>query len=227
VVRVVDAGSAAALAGLAPGDRIVRAGTRAIRQRIDIEQELASQPATLSIGYERAGEVRDTVLVLEYTNGRANLGLQFSDNEYRTPHLGLGGALARAGSETWDTVVLTVRGIGLLFRGVNLREAVAGPIGIIDLIGSTAESGFSRGFGTGVVAVFELLAFLSVTLFLMNLLPLPALDGGQIVVSLVEVVRRRAVRPRLVWRVQMIGFAFLMVLVLVLTFNDILSKIGR
>lgn len=227
VVRVVAAGSAAALAGLAPGDRIVRAGTRGVRHAIDLYQELAGQPATLSVGYERAGTVRDAVLVLEYTNGQPNLGLQFADLEYRTPRLGPGGAVVRAGGETWDTVVLTIRGIGLLFRGVNLREAVAGPIGIIDLIGTTAASGFSRGLGTGVVALFELLAFLSVTLFLMNLLPLPALDGGQIVVALVEVVRRRAVRPRLVWRVQMIGFSFLVVLVLVLTFNDILLRIGR
>jgi regulator of sigma E protease len=227
VVRVVAPGSAAALAGLAPGDRIVRAGTRVILQRVDLEAELTSQPATLSIGYERAGAVHDTVLVIEYVNGQANLGLQFADSEYRTPRLGLGGALARAGTETWDTVVLTIRGIGLLFRGVNLREAVAGPIGIIDLIGSTAASGFARSLGQGVVRVFQILAFLSVTLFLMNLLPLPALDGGQIVVALVEVVRRRAVRPRVVWRVQMIGFSFLVVLVLMLTFNDILLRIGR
>jgi regulator of sigma E protease len=227
VVRIVAPGSAAALAGLEPGDRIVRAGTRDVQSAIDLAQELTGDPATLSIGYERSGAVNDAVLVLEYTNGQANLGLQFADNEYRTPRLGLGGALAKAGSETWDTMVLTIKGIGLLFRGVNLREAVAGPIGIIDLIGSTAASGFSRGLGTGVAALFELLAFLSVTLFLMNLLPLPALDGGQIVVALVEVVRRRAVRPRLVWRVQMIGFSFLVVLVLVLTFNDILLRIGR
>ena len=227
VVRVVDPGSAAALAGLVPGDRIVRAGTREVRQKYDLLQELAGAPATLSIGYERAGSLSDAVLVLEYPGGRPNLGLQFADTEYRTPRLGLDGALARAGRETWDTMVLTVKGIGLLFRGVNLREAVAGPIGIIDLIGTTAASGFARGFGTGVVATFELLAFLSVTLFLMNLLPLPALDGGQIVVSLVEIVRRRAVRPRLIWRVQLIGFSFLVILVLVLTFNDILLRIGR
>ncbi len=119
--------------------------------------------------------------------------------------------------------MLTVRGIGMLFRGINLREAVTGPIGILDLIGTTAKSGFARGFGPGMLSTFELLAFLSVTLFLMNLLPLPALDGGQIVFSLAEMVRGRAVKPRMIWRVQLIGFSFMMVLFLVLTFNDISS----
>ena len=132
--------------------------------------------------------------------------------------------MGTAAAETWQTAVLTVRSIGLLFRGINLREAVTGPVGIIDVIGSVAQSGFSRGFGTGVVATFDLLAFLSVTLFLMNLLPLPALDGGQIVFALVEMVRGRAVKPRLIWRVQMIGFSFMMVLLFVLTFNDLLRR---
>ncbi|OHD73683.1 MAG: hypothetical protein A2177_06055 [Spirochaetes bacterium RBG_13_68_11] len=114
----------------------------------------------------------------------------------------------------------------MLFRGINLREAVTGPIGILDLIGTTAKSGFARGFGAGMLSTFEILAFLSVTLFLMNLLPLPALDGGQIVFSLVEMVRGRAVKPRMIWRVQLIGFSFLMVLFLVLTFNDFF-RMGR
>ena len=215
-----------ALAGLEPGDRIVRAGSEEVRHTIDLSQALADHPASLPIVFERDGAVRDAVLVLEYNGAQSNLGLEFADQAYRSPRLGPGEALATAAAETWQTVVLTVRGIGLLFRGINLREAVTGPIGIIDIIGSTARSGFARGFGAGVTATFDLLAFLSVTLFLMNLLPLPALDGGQIVFSLVEMVRGRAVKPRLIWRVQMIGFSFMMALFLVLTFNDIF-RMGR
>lgn len=226
VVSAVAAGSAADLAGLRTGDRIVRAGARGVRHAVDLYQELAGLPPTLEIGYERDGTPGGAVLVLEYTDGQPNLGIEFAYLEYRTPRTGLAGALGKAATETWNTVTGTVKGIGLLFRGIDLGKAVAGPIGIIGLIGSTAQSGFSRGFGTGVVAVFELLAFLSVTLFLMNLLPLPALDGGQVAFSVVEMIRGRAVKPRLVWRVQMIGFSFLLVLFLVLTFNDLL-KIGR
>lgn len=226
-ISAVTAGSAAAVAGLRPGDRIVRAGEREVRHVLDLFRELAGEPSVLPIGYERDGGLHEAVLVLEYADGQpSNLGLAFAQTAYRTPRMRTGEAIGKAASETWRTMALTLRGIGLLFRGVDLREAVSGPIGIIGLIGSTAQSGFSRSFGQGVVSTFELLAFLSVTLFLMNLLPLPALDGGQIVFSLVEVVRGRAVKPRLVWRVQIIGFSFLLVLFLVLSFNDVL-KLGR
>jgi regulator of sigma E protease len=227
VVGRVTPGEAADLAGLAAGDRIVRAGAREVRNGIDLYQELTARPSTLAIGITRGGTVREAALVLEYdAGGQPNLGLEFAAKEYPTPRMGLPGALGKAAAETGSTITGTIKGLGLLFRGVNVREAVAGPIGIIGLIGSTAQSGFAKGFGTGVAAVFELLAFLSVTLFLMNLLPLPALDGGQIVFSVVEAIRGRAVKPRLIWRVQMIGLSFLLVLFLVLTFNDLL-RIGR
>jgi regulator of sigma E protease len=226
VVKSVEPGSAAALAGLAPGDWIVRAGTREVRHTIDLSQELAGSPASLPIAYERGGTVREGVLVLEYPDGRANLGIAFAETAYDSPRLNLLEAIGRAAVETWQTGVLTVRGIGLLFRGINLREAVTGPIGIIGIIGTTAASGFSRSFGQGVLSTFELLAFLSVTLFLMNLLPLPALDGGQIVFSLTEMIRGRAVKPRMIWRIQLVGFSFLVVLFLVLTYNDLL-RMGR
>jgi regulator of sigma E protease len=225
VVQTAAPGKAAALAGLAPGDRIVRAGPRAVRHVIDIQAALTERPSTLPIAFERDGAVHEAVLVLEYSGGQSNLGLSFADREYHSPRLSLPTALVRAADETWQTVVLTVRGLGLLFRGINLREAVTGPVGIIGLIGATAQSGFSRSFGYGMLSTFELLAFLSVTLFLMNLLPLPALDGGQIVFSIAEMIRGRAVKPRVIWRVQLIGFSFLVVLFLVLTFNDVL-RIG-
>lgn len=227
VVSQVEPGSAAEVAGLAAGDRIVRAGTREVLQKYDLYQELAGRPATLPIVFERSGSIREAVLVLEYTGSGSNLGVAFADEVHRTPRMNLGMAMGTAAAETWKTAVLTVRSIGLLFRGINLREAVAGPVGIIGVIGSVAKSGFARSFGTGVVATFDILAFLSVTLFLMNLLPLPALDGGQIVFALVEMVRGRGVKPRLIWRVQMIGFSFMLLLFFVLTFNDVLRKIGR
>jgi regulator of sigma E protease len=215
VVDRVTPGGAAELAGLEPGDRIVRAGGRTVRNTIDLYQELTGRPATLAIGFERGGAPREAVLVLEYPRGQPDLGMAFPVLEYPVPSAGMPGALGKAAAETWNTTTGTVKGIALLFRGINLSEAVAGPVGIIGLIGSTAESGFARGFGAGLRSVFEMLAVLSVALFLMNLLPLPALDGGQIVFSVAELVR-------LIWRVQMIGLAFLVALFLLLTYNDLL-----
>ncbi|HTP57775.1 MAG TPA: site-2 protease family protein, partial [Spirochaetia bacterium] len=79
----------------------------------------------------------------------------------------------------------------------------------------------------GVANTLRLLALLSVVLFLMNLLPIPAMDGGQIVVFLVEIVRGKAVPINLFWRIQIIGFSILLALIVVVSFNDVLSLLGR
>ncbi len=228
VVGSVTSGRAAALAGLRPGDRILRAGDLPVTNAIDLQQALAAKPGSLAITYERGGAEHQAILVLEYgADGSANLGIDYAVPVWRSPRVGLPGAIVRSVQETWQTVVLTVRGIGLLFRGVNLRSAVAGPLRITYYIGSAAASGFTLGIGQGVLTFFRFLAFLSVVLFLMNLLPLPAMDGGQLVMFAVEVVRGRPVRPQLMWRVQVIGFTVLLALSIVVTFSDVLFFLGR
>ena len=141
--------------------------------------------------------------------------------------MSLGGALKKSAEETWSTITLTVKGFGLLFQGIKLRNAVAGPLRITYYIGTAATSGFELGVGAGIVSFFRFLAFLSVVLFLMNLIPIPAMDGGQIVLFVVEIVRGRPVRSRLIWRLQIIGFSLLIGLSLFVTFSDVLFFMGR
>jgi regulator of sigma E protease len=228
VLDTVQAGSGAAIAGLRKGDRLLRANARLIRNSIDFSQELASKPEKVNLAYEREGEQTTVALVLKYNErGDSQPGFDFAAIVYRSPRMGLEGALKKSVEETWSTVSLTVKGIGLLFQGVQLRKAVAGPLRIIDYIGTAATSGLQVGFGAGVVSFFRFLSFLSVVLFLMNLLPIPAMDGGQIVLFIVEVARGKALHARLIWRLQVIGFTLLLALFLVVTFNDILFKMGR
>jgi regulator of sigma E protease len=228
VLDAVEPGSAAAIAGLRKGDTLLLANTRPIRNSMDFYQELASKPEKISLTYARAGEKATVPLILMYDEkGAPRLGLGFASLVFRSPHLGLGGALGKSAEETWSTVTLTVKGIGLLFQGIKLRNAVAGPLRITYYIGSAATSGFQLGFGAGVVSFFRFLAFLSVVLFLMNLLPIPAMDGGQIVLFIVEIARGRAVRSRLIWRIQLIGFSILIILSLMVTLSDVLFFMGR
>ena len=77
------------------------------------------------------------------------------------------------------------------------------------------------------MALFRLLSFLSVVLFLMNLLPIPAMDGGQIVLLVIEIVRRKPVQASFAWRLQLIGFSLMIGLFLLVTLNDILRMSGR
>jgi regulator of sigma E protease len=228
VIGTVTAGGASAIAGLHPGDRIVEIDGRPASNSIDLSQALAAKPKKLTLTIERGG-VRDTVpLVLSYNeSGAPNLGMGFAPVVFHSPRLGPLGALQKSGQETWNTVTLTVKGIGLLFQGIKVRNAVAGPLRITYYIGSAAASGFQTSFGAGLVQFFRFLAFLSVVLALMNLLPIPAMDGGQIIMFLIEIARGKPVRSLLIWRVQLIGFSLLIGLSLFVTFSDILFFMGR
>ena len=228
LIDTVAQGSASAIAGLRKGDRIIKAGEREIRNTIDLYQELASRPASLIVAYERQGAVERTPVVLMYDDqGAPNLGLAFLSPVYRSPRLGLPRAFAKSLEETWHTAALTFKGIGLLFKGINLRSAVAGPLRITYYIGTAATSGFQLGFGVGVVAFFRFLAFLSVVLFLMQLLPIPAMDGGQIIVFAAEAIRGKPAPPKILWRIQFVGFSLLIVLSVFVLFSDVLFLLGR
>lgn len=228
VVRSVSAGSAAAIAGLRSGDRIIETDGRPVRNTMDLFQSLSAKPAKLPVTYERAGGRETATLVFVYDEkGSPNLGIGFAYEIYRSPRRGLEGALKKSVEETWSTITLTVRGVGLLFQGIKLRNAVAGPLRITYYIGTAATSGFELGVGAGVISFFRFLAFLSVVLFLMNLVPIPAMDGGQIVLFVVEILRGKPVRSRLIWRLQIIGFSLLIGLSLFVTFSDVLFFMGR
>jgi regulator of sigma E protease len=227
-VEKVAPGSAAALAGLAPGDRIVSAAGQPARHLIDLMQLLKDRPARVELGVRRGAQVLSLPLVLRYSErGDPELGLSFQVRSYRSPRVGPGQALARGLAETWSTIAMTVKGIGLLFRGVSVRNAVAGPLRITYYVGAVASSGFALGFSQGLVSYFRFLCLLSIVLFLMNLLPIPALDGGQVLVSALEILRRRPVSPRLVARIQAISFSVLLVVAVAVTASDILFFMGR
>ncbi len=226
LIASVSPGSAAAIAGLHAGDLIRELNGKPVASSIDVEAALASRPSTIQVTYERAGIVTTVPLVVDWSQ-TPNLGIAFALKEFRSPRLGLVGAVEKGAGETWQTAVDTVRGFGLLFRDINLRNAVAGPIGIASAIGTATISGFQRGIGPGVVTFFRILSLLSVVLFLMNLLPIPAMDGGQIVLLIVEIARRRPVKVSLVWRLQIIGFTLMLSLLVLVTLNDIMRQVGR
>ncbi|HUI70874.1 MAG TPA: RIP metalloprotease RseP, partial [Spirochaetia bacterium] len=233
VVDSVAKGSAGLIAGIQKGDRIVRINGKTVSNIWDLLPQLSSSPGKVIIDVQRQGAVQSLPVVYERGSrlgpdfAEKLLGIGFAPTRYRSPRLGLPGAVERGLAETWSYAALTVKGFGLLFQGINLRNAIAGPLKITYYIGSAAASGFQLGLRVGLVSTFQLLAFLSVVLFLMNLLPIPAMDGGQIVIFLVEVIRGKAVPTNLFWRIQIIGFTILIGLIAVVTLNDILSFPGR
>jgi putative zinc metalloprotease TP_0600 len=109
-----------------------------------------------------------------------------------------------------------------LFKGVNMTDAVAGPVRISSMIGSLAADGFSENTRAGFVNIAEIVAVICVSLFLMNLLPIPILDGGLIFTAFIECIVRRQIPPRVLYYLQFVGFAFIAVLFFFALWADIL-----
>jgi regulator of sigma E protease len=228
VIQEIRPGSGADLAGLQPGDRIRTVNGTETPHSLALASALSDTSRTAEIGIERDGDVISRRVTLGYTeDGRPELGITFESVMHRSPKLGIFGGFTRGVQDTWMTVVMYLRGLGMLFSGVDLTEAVAGPVRITYIVGEVATEGFSLGIGAGVTAFFNFLSLISVALFIMNLLPIPALDGGQILLFLFESLSRRDLSPRLVYRYQMIGTVIVLVLIVFALFNDILFLARR
>lgn len=220
----VRPGSAAAAAGLRSGDRVAAVDGAAVRHSIDVLQRLQQRPPQTRFTVERDGAELEIELPL--ADGLLDPGFSFRVPPSRSPRLGPGAALGRGVTDTWSTVAAAAGGFRLLFRG-NPQTAVAGPLRITYVMGRAASDGFERGLGVGLVQFFRLLCLISTVLFVMNLLPLPALDGGHLALYVAELVRGKPLRPALIYRIQALGLPLLLFLAIAATFSDILFFAGR
>jgi regulator of sigma E protease len=218
----VKSDSSAAVAGLQAGDRIMEIAGREVRHYLDIYAALSGQPERVEVTYRRDGNLRSTELVPGYTEeGSPDLGLSFGGITHRSPRLSPLTALSKGAGEAIRTFTLTIKGIALLFSGVDLQNTVSGPIRITYMVGEVASEGFSRGVGSGLITLFRFLSLLSVALCFGNLLPIPALDGGLILLSVVEMVKGTSVSPKTFYRYQTVGFILIMLILFFTTFGDI------
>lgn len=227
-VSAVRPGSAAAIAGLRAGDLITGVEGEAVPHVAALRSALRDKPAAVRLDIARGGVPSTVDLVPSWReDGSLDLGLEFRVLRYRSPQLNPAQALAKGASEAWKTFAVSARGLTLLFKGVNLTKAVSGPVRITYMVGEVAEEGFGRGFSEGFSSLASFLALLSIALFLMNLLPIPALDGGMIVLFAIEAARGKPLKPRFVYAFQAAGAALVMGLLLFSLFGDILFLFGR
>jgi regulator of sigma E protease len=218
----------AALAGLKTGDRIFKASGRDIPHTMAINKILEEKPQVLELEFEREGQRLTASLAPVYgESGEVDLGISWRIIRYHTPRLSPFGALAKGLSESWKTLVVSVKSLGLLFRGIDLTQAVSGPVRITYMVGAAAAEGFGQSIGAGISSMANFLALISIALCIMNLLPLPILDGGMIVLSIIEGITRKPLHPRAVYIFQTIGVVLIFGLMIFAVFGDILYLSGR
>lgn len=122
-------------------------------------------------------------------------------------------ALGKAVERVWDTCTMTLKMIGKMVTGEASLKNVTGPITIADYAGQTARM--------GVASYLSFIAFISISLGVMNLLPIPVLDGGHLLYYSLEVLTGRPVSERVAEFAQRIGIGLLMTLMVLAVFNDI------
>jgi regulator of sigma E protease len=224
---VGEATGPAAAAGLQSGDRILRVNGEELPHTMALAKILEEEPGSLTVEYDRNGQPGETTLIPASIEGTQELGLRYDVVRYRTEPLSPPGALSRGVRETWKTLVVSLESLSLLFKGIDLTQAVSGPLRITYMTGDIAAEGFAESIGTGLSSLANFLALISIALCVMNLLPLPVLDGGSIVLCLVEAVKRKPLHPRTINAFQTVGVVLIFGLLVFAVFGDILYLVRR
>lgn len=221
--QVVEGGGAQA-AGLQAGDRIISINGEKIclYQEISMYMQLSYRGGDLEVVYERNGERYTTTLTPQYDEEYGYYLLGISNADIKEPR-GIE-SLKYAWYEMRYSVKMTYTSLGMLFTGRVSRKDVAGPVGIaVNVVGATYEASKEYGWQSVLLNMLNITLMLSVNLGILNLLPVPALDGGRLVFLLLEVIRGKPVPPEKEGIVHFIGLVFFMILMVFIFFNDLVN----
>lgn len=217
VIGSVEAKSAAADAGLKPGDRILRLDTQRIERFEEVRRYIGARPdQRIEIEFDRAGTIMtaDVTPRLTEDKERGRVGLLGVRPRMLDPiRLDPASAFIAAIEETWAITRITGVAIGQMIDGSRSAKDLRGPAGIAEMAGDMAKNGF--------YAFIWFLGILSLQLCLMNLLPVPMLDGGHLLFYGIEAVRRRPLGARAQEYGFRIGLALVLSLMVFVTWNDL------
>jgi regulator of sigma E protease len=220
-VGQVQPGSAAEQGGIQPGDVIVDIDGHTVQRFEDVQQVVRLNPGVpMTVIVRRDGQeqtLRVTPSRTELTDRFGNhyqiglLGIARSGMEYvkRDPAT----AIMQAGTETWDLSVSTMKALWQIIIGTRATDELGGPLRIAQMSGEVAQG--------GVVAVLWFMAVLSINLGLINLFPVPVLDGGHLLFYAAEAVRGKPLGQRAQEYGFRIGLAMVLTLMVFATWNDL------
>ncbi len=224
VIGQLVAGGPGERGGLEPDDEIVAVNSERVTHWNDVVQKVRSHPSQILEFEIRRGKQRlnftltpDTVQDNGEKIGRIGAApkidraaLQRLLTEVRYP---LGLALSKALEKTWETSVFSLKMLGKMLVGEISWKNVSGPITIADYAGQSAQIGW--------VAYLSFLALISISLGVLNLLPVPLLDGGHLMYYLVEIIKGKPVSDKALQIGQHVGIALLCILMAFAIYNDI------
>ncbi len=207
-------------AGLQAGDRIVSMNGKKIRFWRQVQNYSMFHPGRETVfRYERDGQLYEATVQPELSDGRYLYGIGGNVNyrEKTNPVETLKYSVYEVGY--W--IETTVSSLGLLMKGGVKLDDMSGPVGVVSAIGETYEESRKDGALYVWLNLLNMAILLSANLGVMNLLPIPALDGGRLVFLILEAVRRKRIEPELEAKIHFAGLMALMILMVVVMFNDV------
>jgi len=219
--------SVSSQSGLQVDDKIVSVNGMSILSEMDLSYKLQNdKDGIYQMTVVRNGEkVKLNDVKLSQTvdkDGKSSVHLDFYVHGYKK---NVGNVFAYSAKKTVSIGRLVWITLGDLVKGRYKLNDLSGPVGIVDAIGQTIEPDTSVSFSDTMQNLLTLIAFITINVGIFNLLPLPALDGGRIVFLVIEGIRGKPVKPEHEGMVHFIGIALLMLLMLLVSFNDILKLI--
>ena len=212
-IRSVSPGEPAALAGLQVEDVIVAVGGDAVTSDELIERINASPGQLLNLTIRRADALREVEVTPALVGDVGLIGVSISPFAVRIVEPGFAEAFTLSLERNYEWSGLIFQTLVGLFTAETSPKQLVGPVGIAQLSGGAAE--------LGLVALFSLLSMISLNLGILNLLPVPVLDGGHIVIMALEGVSRRDFSTRAKERMLLVGFVMLMSLMVTVIYNDL------
>ena len=217
----VVSGMPAAEAGMQSGDHIIEIDGANVYNWLDLTKEIRKYPGdSINIKWERNGEIFSAIMSpapstetdssgAMITVGKIGVGYYF---EY-TP-ISFSEAVETGFTVTIEMIGLNIKALGWIITGTkSAKEIIGGPIMIAKLAGEAAESGWDN--------YWAFIAYLSAILAFFNILPIPALDGGHLVILMIEGVRRKPLSVNTVVRIQQVGMAILLTFIVLVLYVDI------
>ena len=211
--------SAMAKAGVMPGDIIREINGTAVADSQEIQAYLQEHPldgTEITLGIERDGKV-ETISAIPQMTKQVDSGFIYNIYREKTNFLGV---MKYSAVEVRYWVSTTVESLMMLIKGQFSVNDLSGPVGIIDVIGDSYEEAKSEGAMMVWMQMLYWAILLSANLGVMNLLPIPALDGGRLVFLLIESVRKKRLNPNVEGMIHFAGFVLLMMLMVFVMFND-------
>lgn len=235
IVGEVIKGGAAEKAGIIAKDKILKINGNAVEGFEDVRREIElNTNEKVSVELERDGKIINlsfplTLLTPETPEGASQeeakpklmLGIRSVNIfEIKNEKIGLGEAFREACKEVWMVTDVTLRGIGQMFAGQRSSEDVGGVIRIAEMSGDITKD-------QGVLSLLMFMALLSVNLGLINLFPIPLLDGGHVVIYLIEMIFGKEINDKVKDGLFKLGFTLLISLMIFATWNDIVRLVHR